>query len=122
MRVNRLLHKDEGKIILKTSEGETRIIEQLLEISEGTLGQSLVKTLERTAECPVCGRHFSLLDVVKRGISVHGKTVIKDIISGTYGYIWNENDLGGITCYQCGNRIKTGTAYWCLFYGCSALV
>ncbi|KIJ22926.1 hypothetical protein M422DRAFT_57022 [Sphaerobolus stellatus SS14] len=111
------LQDDEGGVLIKTSEDETKILEQLLEIPEGTLGESYIKLLKGSENCVNCGRQYSSLDVANTGVNVHGKQFLKDVLTGKHGYILNGGTSNLHNCYNCGQPADKGpTLYWFLVY------
>jgi hypothetical protein len=107
-------------IKVETPQEDVRIVEELLDIPRGTLSPLFVSLREGSESCTNCGRRFSLLDQVSTGLTVHGKQFIKDIITGTYGYVLNSNPPQMHNCYGCGVRGNIAfRGYNCAGYGCS---
>lgn len=119
-KVKHALQESDDKIIYKTPEKETKLIERYLEMSEGTFGESFVKIYKGAEKCKRCHRHYSFLDITTAGIKVHGKEIIKNIFCGKYGHIWNKTPLNTITCFGCEEPGDIGAVWYVgVIYGCA---
>jgi hypothetical protein len=113
------LKEENGYVLVETSKEEAKIIEGMLGMSAGTLGDSTVKFVKGSESCKNCGRNYSFLDVVHTGLWVHEKQFMNDVLMGKYGPILNHPPPQGHRCFECDKPTRVKSAgYFCFFYGC----
>ena len=95
------LKEEEGHISVRTSKEETEIIEVLLGMSPGELGDTMVKFVKGYENCGSCGRLYSFLDIINTGLGVHSKQFLHDVLSGRYGCLMNYTPPQVHRCYTC---------------------
>lgn len=111
--VRDLSQESEDKFIRQTTQGETILIEQLLELDEGVLGVTFAKFPKGAENCPNCGRQNSLHDIATGGTNLHGKSYIRAALLGRYGYSVNKNDgPGAFYCLNCGLKRQLKAGFW----------
>jgi len=106
----------EGIITVETPDEDARIIERLLGIPKGTLIPTFVDVAEEGRCCANCDRPYSFLDQVSTGLAVHNRQFLKDIVLGTYGYVYNPNPPQKHNCYNCG--VPGIISFYSYFYNC----
>lgn len=111
--------EDEGYLSVQTPKEEAEMIEELLGMSPGELGDSMVKLVKGCENCKDCGRLYTFLDIIYTGLGVHDKQFLNDVLSGRHGCTMNYTSPQVHRCYECNMASPTGSiCYATLFYGC----
>ena len=105
-------------MLLDTPPGDIQLMEQLLDVQEGTLPKFVCRFIKGAEKCGKCGRHYSVLDMAKTGLQFHDKRFIKAAIFGEHGvYLWNDN-VQLHDCFACGGKAPRKMGYHTNTYGC----
>ena len=111
--------EEDGYITVITPSTDTAIIEGLLDMSPGTLGEGRVKFAIGAESCMKCGRHYSFLDTVHTAFAIHDKQFMKDVLIGNYGYILTHPPPQVHRCYACNTPAPRRVgSYGLCCYGC----
>jgi hypothetical protein len=100
-------------LLLESPPSDVKRTEELLDIKEGTLPNFALRFKKGQERCIKCGRHFSVLDLIKTALQSHSREFLNEVIFAEEYSLNGEGQTP--VCFDCGEpgpgpgRYKTRT-------------